>query len=58
MGFHITYDSMDGHYIVQPNYGEVQLNKDGMGLPYINIKKKDADFVQTVREIFEVLTKK
>ena len=39
MGFIITYDSMDGHYIVHTKDGDVQFNKDEMCLTYIETKK-------------------
>ena len=39
MGFHITYEIMEGHYIVHTKDEEVQFNKDEMSLPYIDRKK-------------------
>ena len=39
MGFHSTYNSRYGHYIVHTKYGGVQFNKYEMGLPYIDAKK-------------------
>ena len=36
MRFHITYDSMDGHYIFHTKDGQFQFNKDEIGLPYID----------------------
>ena len=38
MGYQITNDSMDGHYIVHTKDGEVQFNKDEIGLTYIDEK--------------------
>ena len=59
MGSHITYDSMDGQYIIHKNDEDIQLNKDKMGLPYIDAKTpQDVDFVQTVWENFDGFTKK
>ena len=39
MGFCITYDIMERHYIVHTKYGEVQFNKYEMGQLYIDAKK-------------------
>ena len=59
MGFRITYDSMDGHYIVHTNDGEVQSMKDEMVPPYIDAQKlQDEAFLQTVQENFEGSTEK
>ena len=58
MGFRITYDTRDGHYIFHTKDGEVQLNKDKMGIRYIDSNKpQDTAFVQTTRNSFEGLTK-
>lgn len=47
MGFHITYEIQDIHWIVHTKDGEVRFNKDDMGLPYINTKKpQDVAFVK------------
>ena len=52
MGFWITYDSWDGHYIFRTKDWE-------MGLPYIDDKKSQAmAFVKKVQDNFEGLTKK
>ena len=48
MGSHITYDSMDGQYIIHKNDEDIRLNKDKMGLPYIYANKPHyMAFVQT-----------
>ena len=55
----MTYDSMNGHYIFYTKYGEIQFNKDGMGLPYIDAKQfQDVAFVQIVRKILEASPRK
>ena len=54
MGFGITYDIMDGHSIVHTKDGEVQFNKDEMGIPNIYEKntrtwllyKQSANFLE------------
>ena len=58
MGFCITYDRMDGNYIVHSKDGEVQFNKNKMVLPYIESKKEDMVFLQTLWESYESFTKK
>ena len=52
MGSCVTYDILEGYYIVHTKYGGVQLNKDEMGLPYIDAKKQYAALVQTVHNKF------
>ena len=50
MGFHITYNSLDGHYIVHTKSEDVQFNKDEMILPFIDLNKpQDVDFVKPIR---------
>ena len=58
MGFLITYHRQDGHYIVHTKDVEVQFNKYEMGIPYIDSKKKEITFVQTVQDNFKGFTKK
>ena len=54
MGFHITYNSLDGHYIVHTKSGDVQFNKDEMILPYIDLNKpQDVDFVKPIRNFLK-----
>ena len=49
MGFQITHHIWDGYYIFNTNDGEVQYNKNEMGLQYIDYNKlQDVDLVQTV----------
>ena len=52
MGSCVTYDILEGYYIVHTKYGGFQLNKDEMGLPYIDAKKQYAALVQTVHNKF------
>ena len=47
MRFLITYDSMDGHYIFHTKDVKVQFNKDEMGLPYIDTRKKSGRGIRT-----------
>ena len=59
MVFLITHNSRYGYYSIQTNSVEVKLNKDEMGLPYIDANKpQDLDFVKTVWVKFEGITKK
>ena len=39
MGFLVSYDRRDRHYIFHTKDEKVQLNKDEMGPPYIDAKK-------------------
>ena len=59
---HITYDSIDGYYLVHTDKGPVCLQKDKQGLPYINLDASVYDaattLVQTVRSNYEGFTKK
>ena len=59
---HITYDSIDGYYVVHTNKCPVCFHKDKQGLPYINLDASVYDaatiLVQTVRSNYEGFTKK
>ena len=50
---HITYDSIDGYYVVHTDKGPVCFHKDEQGLPYIDLDASVYDvatmLVQTVR---------
>ena len=70
----ITYDSLDGYYVVHTANGEVRFHKDENGLPFINLDGSSEDaaamlvqtgsedaanmLVQTVRENYEEYTKR
>ena len=58
----ITYNSIDGYYVVHTDKGPVYFHKDEQGLPYIDIDTSVYDttttLVQTVRSNYEGLTKK
>ena len=48
LGFCITYDSQDVHYIIHTRDEKVQFKRDDTDIPYINYNKPhDMDFVQT-----------
>ena len=50
MGFCIIYDIQDGYYAIHINSGEVEFNKDEMGIPYIDAEKPHyVDFIQITR---------
>ena len=59
---HITYDSIDGYYVVNTDKGPVYFHKDEQGLPYIyldaSVYDVAATLVQTVRSNYEGFTKK
>ena len=58
MGFCIIYDIQDGYYAIHINIGEVEFNKDEMGIPYIDAEKPHyVDFIQITRETFDVSRK-
>ena len=58
----ITYDSIDGYYVVHTDKGPVYFHKDEQGLPYIDLDASVYDaattLVQTVRSNYEGFTKK
>ena len=58
----ITYDSIDGYYVVQTDKFPVFFHKDEQGLPYIDLYASIYDvatiLVQTVRSNYEGFTKK
>ena len=58
----ITYDSIDGYYVVHTDKGHVCFHKDEQGLPYIDIDASVYDaatiLVQTIRRNYEGFTKK
>ena len=58
----ITYNSIDGYYVVHTDKGPVCFHKDKQGLPYINIDASVYDaatiLVQTVRSNYKGFTKK
>ena len=58
----ITYDSIDGYYVVHTDKGPVYVHKEEKGLPYIDIDASVYDaattLVQTVRSNYEGFTKK
>jgi hypothetical protein len=41
--YRITYDSLDGYYIVHTPRGKVVFHKDEQGLPYINLDRLSQD---------------
>ena len=54
MRFRITYNGLDGHYILHIKSGDVQFNKDEMILPYIDLNKpQDVDFVKPIRNFLK-----
>ena len=59
---HITYDSIDGYYVVHTNKFPVCFHKDKQGLPYIDLDTSVYDaatiLVQTVRSNYKGFTKK
>ena len=59
---HITYDSIDGYYMVHTDKGPVYFYKDEQGLPYIDLDASIYDaattLVQTVHSNYEGFTKK
>ena len=59
---HITYDSIDGYYVVHTDTGPVCFHKDKQGLPYIDLNSSVYDaatiLVQTVRSNYEGFAKK
>ena len=58
----ITYDSIDGYYVVHTDKGPVYFHKDEQGLPYIDLDASVYDeattLVQMVRRNHEGFTKK
>ena len=50
MGLRVTYNIRYGHYIFNIKYVRVQYE---MGLPYIDAKKQDVDFIKPSREILK-----
>ena len=58
----ITYDSIDGYYVVHTDKGPVYFHKDEQGLPYINIDASVYDaattLVHTVCSNYKGFTKK
>ena len=58
----ITYDIIDGYYVVQTDKGPVCFHKYKQGLPYINLGASVYDaatiLVQTVRSNYKGFTKK
>ena len=58
----ITYDIIDGYYVVQTDKGPVCFHKDEQGLPYIDLDASVYDaatiLVQTVLSNYEGFTKK
>ena len=58
----ITYNIIDGYYVVHTDKGPVYFQKDEQGLPYIDIDASVYDvattMVQTVRSNYEGFTKK
>ena len=58
----ITYDSIDGYYVVHTDKGPVCFRKDEQGLPYIDLDASVYDaattLVQTVRSNYKGFTKK
>ena len=59
---HITYNSIDGYYVVHTDKGPVYFHKDEQGLPYIDLDASVYDaattLVQTVLSNYEGFTKK
>ena len=59
---HITYNSIDGYYVVHTDKGPVCFHKDKQGLPYIDLDTSVYDaatiMVQTVRSNYKGFTKK
>ncbi len=43
--YHITYDSLDGYYVMHTPRGKVVFHKDKQGLPYINLDGLSQDAV-------------
>ena len=58
----ITYDSIDGYYVVHTDKGPVCFHKDKQGLPYIDLDTSAYDaatiLLHTVRSNYEGFTKK
>ena len=58
----ITYDSINGYYVVYTDKGPVYFHKDKQGLPYIDLDASVYDaattLVQRVRRNYEGFTKK
>ena len=58
----ITYDSIDGYYVVHTDKGPLYFHKDEQGLPYIDLDASIYDaattLVQTVRSNYKGFTKK
>ena len=44
----ITYDSIDGYYVVHIDKGPVYFHKDEQGLPYIDLDKSIYDAATTL----------
>ena len=60
--YRITYDSIDGYYVVHTDKVSVYFNKDEQGLPYIDLDASVYDvattLVHTVSSNYEGFTKK
>ena len=60
--YSITYDSIDGYYVVHTDKGPVYFHKDEQGLPYIDLDASVYDaattLVQKVRSNYEGFTQK
>ena len=58
----ITYDIIDGYYVIHTDKGSVYFHKDEQGLTYINLDASVYDeattMVQTVRSNYKGFTKK
>ena len=59
---HITYDSIDGYYVIHTDKGPVYFHKDEQGLPYINLDASVYDaakiLVHRVHRNYDGFTKK
>ena len=48
--YRITYDSLDGYYVVHTPRGEVRFYKDKQGLPYIDLGESDLEVTMMLLE--------
>ncbi len=51
--YRITYNSLDGYYVIHTPWGEVKFHKDKQGLPYINLDESDEEAAALLVQIME-----